>query len=126
MKFLTLVANKPLSRLLRELMSILNCIIFHLWGKSFKSFSNDYFLFSLWDFYNFSTSEILSFWLRLFNWSAMVNYLNSHEFFIQFFELYFGTCPAMFFYFFGVIRRDGDVGFFFQYQQPSWPQIKTY
>ena len=34
------------------------------------------------------------FWLNLFNWSAV-----QLEFFIQFFEYYFRTCPAMFFLF---------------------------
>ena len=42
--YLPLVDNKSLSSLVRELMSILNCIIFGLQGKSFKSFSNEFFV----------------------------------------------------------------------------------
>ena len=70
-------------------MGILNFIIFIPQCKIFKSLSNDYLLFSL----VFLVSQ-------LFGWDCSIDRLvryNSSQFFIQFFGLYFRTCPAMFF-----------------------------
>ena len=42
--YMPLVDNKSLSSLVRELMSILNFIIFGLQGKALKNFTDEYFL----------------------------------------------------------------------------------
>ena len=56
---------KSFSRLVRELMGILNCFKIALEGKSFKSFSKDYFCLVCLIILN---SQLLrsSFWLGLF------------------------------------------------------------
>ena len=70
---------------LRELMSILNCIIFGLQGKSFKSFSFDYCLVCL----IILISQLLK-WS--FGWDCsidvLVRYISSQSF-IEIFGLYF-------------------------------------
>ena len=88
------LVDKSVSRLFNDLMSVLNCIIFGLQGKSFKILNNDYFLFSLFDYFSFSTFEIvfLAGIVQLVCWSGTLVL-----FFIQFFYRILGSCPAMFF-----------------------------
>ena len=86
------MGNKSFSRLVRELMSILNGIIFGLQGESFRSFSTDYFLFiCLFSYLNYYFAFLAGIAIDL-----LARYI-SPQFFIQLFEFYyFRTSPAMF------------------------------
>ena len=65
-----LVVSRRLSRFIRGLTGIIARINFGFQGESFKSFSNDNFFFSLFEYCSFSSFQSISFWLAFFNRSA--------------------------------------------------------
>ena len=72
---LPFLANKPVSRLVLELMSIFIVSYFAFRVKAWRVLAMItffwYLFVSLFDCYSFSTFDLLTFWLGLFNWSTV-------------------------------------------------------